>query len=289
MLVSKIRHRNWLRPKFSDSSVFTWFSSFAFTSEPSQDFSSLMSRKPCILVILILENSFLWRQMSQALSLIGWVASLLVYPVYPVYPINAGRIRMGVWCRRSPSSSSRCVGAQLWKLCCKENGRARCPYEKVVGPRWSIEFGKAGQVDFLGIGSGKDAWEAFAKDYKTDMRNSTWTKLQAPHFLIAEIGLTSKTLMKKFQENRTSITLMKDFVNRLDANNISAVKCLVYDGADGGRLTDSDAASKFLNESGILINVPYMSAETVLNKFDKVEKLEETLSKLFSGVAICHV
>lgn len=250
-----------------------------------------MSRKPCILVILIPLANLVFLTMP---NVSGFV------------PYRLGRISRAVRCtaRRSMPEqsgwefdveevlqSAHDVWGRKFEVFVAEKMGKR--YEKVIGPGWSINFGKAGQVDFLGIGSGKDAWEAFAKDYKTDMRNSTWTKLQAPHFLIAEIGLTSKTLMKKFQENRTSITLMKDFVSRLDANNISAVKCLVYDGADGGRLTDSDAASKFLNESGILINVPYMSAETVLNKFNKVEKLEETLSKLFpklfSGVTICHV
>ena len=154
-------------------------------------------------------------------------------------------------------------------------------YEKVIGPGWSVNFGKAGQVDFFGIGSGKDAWEAFAKDHKTDMHNTTWTKLQTPHFLIAEIGLTSKTLMKKFKENRTSLTLMKDFVNRLESNKINAVKCLVYDGADADRFTNSDATAKFLNESGILINIPYLCAETVLAKFDETSKLRgDSLGRL---------
>ena len=43
----------------------------------------------------------------------------------------------------------------------------------MIGPGWSIDFGKAGQVDFLGIGSGKDAWEAFAKDSRADQQICT--------------------------------------------------------------------------------------------------------------------
>eukprot|EP00434_Breviolum_minutum_P032696 symbB.v1.2.028915.t1/scaffold3102.1/size63526/3 len=42
--------------------------------------------------------------------------------------------------------------------------------------------------------------------------------------------------------NCQRLTLMKDFVNGLESNNINAVKCLVYDGADAGRFTNSDAA-----------------------------------------------
>ena len=60
----------------------------------------------------------------------------------------------------------------------KKMGELDVHIEKVVGPRWSIEFGKAGQVDFFGCqrkGCGK---EAFAN---TKPICTTWTKLPTPH------------------------------------------------------------------------------------------------------------
>ena len=171
-------------------------------------------------------------------------------------------------------------------------------YEKVIGPGWSVDISKAGRVNFLGIGSGRDAWEAFANDHTTDMRNTTRARLERPHFLIAETGLTGKTLMKKFKENRTTLKFMQDFVSSLQSKNINAVKCLVYDRVDAEGLATSDAAAKFLNESGILISIPYLTAETLLDKWDEnLSELREDLSKLredlkllglISGLTICH-
>jgi hypothetical protein len=146
-------------------------------------------------------------------------------------------------------------------------------------------MGKQGQLDFLGVGSGIDAWEAFAKDFTTHMRDATSAKLQQHHFLVAEIGLTTKTLVKKFQDNATSLTLMHSLVSRLQSCNIPAVKCLVYDGADAQEFADSDYGRKFLDEGGILINVPYLCAETILAKFDETAKLREEIAKLREEIA----
>ena len=59
--------------------------------------------------------------------------------------------------------------------------------------------GKKGQIDFLAVADGYEAWEGFAKDHMTHMHNSTRITLHGPHFLIAEIGLTTQTLVKKNQ------------------------------------------------------------------------------------------
>ena len=172
-------------------------------------------------------------------------------------------------------------------------------YRPVLGmQRWDfdIDMGKKGQVDFLGVGNGIEAWQAFAKDYKAYMHNATYTKLQKPHFLISEIGLTTQTLKKKFEDNETSLLLLQTFVSRVESSNLSAVKCLVYDGADAEDFTKCDEARKFMDEGGVLINIPYLSAETVLDKLNETTKLREETTKLredirrllnLSGVMAC--
>ena len=58
-------------------------------------------------------------------------------------------------------------------------------YRPVLGlQRWDfdIDMDKKEQVDFLGVGNGIEAWQAFAKDYEAHMHNDTYTKLQKPHF-----------------------------------------------------------------------------------------------------------
>jgi hypothetical protein len=54
---------------------------------------------------------------------------------------------------------------------------------------------------------------------------------------------------------------MQDFIANIQASNLNAVKCLVYDGADAEDFTKTEA-SKFL-EGGVLVNIPYLSAESV--------------------------
>ena len=145
---------------------------------------------------------------------------------------------------------------------------------------FSVDMGKKGQIDFLAVADGYEAWEGFAKDHMTHMHNSTRATLHGPHFLIAEIGLTTPTLIKKFKDNATSLRLMHTFVSTMRSNNFSAVKCLVYDGADAEDFSKSKIARQFLDEGGILINIPYLSAETVLAKLNETTKLrEEILAK----------
>jgi len=87
---------------------------------------------------------------------------------------------------------------------------------------------------------------------------------------------------------------MQDVVSSLQSKNINAVKCLVYDAVDAEGLATSEAAAKFLNESGILISIPYLTAETVLGKFDEIGKAREELQELrellslISGLKNCH-
>ena len=124
-----------------------------------------------------------------------------------------------------------------WGRCFEKHDvqRLGSKYRPVLGTqRWDfdIDMGKKGHVDFLGLGNGIEAWQAFAQDYKAYMRNATYTKLQKPHFLIAEIGLTTQTLKKKFDDNATLLMLLQSFVSSVESSNLSAVKCLVYDGAD---------------------------------------------------------
>ncbi|CAK9101502.1 Uncharacterized protein SCF082_LOCUS47467 [Durusdinium trenchii] len=135
-------------------------------------------------------------------------------------------------------------------------------------------------VDFLGVADGYEAWEDFAKDHMTHMHNSTCATLQAPHFLIAEIGLTTQTLVKKMKDNATSLRLMETFVSTMRSKNFSAAKCLVYDGADAEDFTKTNLARQFLDEGGILINIPYLSADTVLAKLNETTKLREELEAL---------
>jgi len=145
---------------------------------------------------------------------------------------------------------------------------------------FSVDVGKKGQIDFLAVADGYEAWEGFAKDHMTRMHNSTRATLHGPHFLIAEIGLTTQTLINKFKDNATSLRLMHTFVSTMRSNNFSAVKCLVYDGADAEDFSKSKIARQFLDEGGILINIPYLSAETVLAKLNETTKLrEEILAK----------
>jgi len=158
-------------------------------------------------------------------------------------------------------------------------------YRPVMGlQRWDfdIDMGKKGQVDFLGVGNGIEAWQAFAKDYKAYMHNATYTKLQKPHFLIAEIGLTTQTLKKKFDDNATSLLLLQSFVSSVESHNLNAVKCLVYDGADAEDFTKCHEARKFMDQGGILINIPYLSAETVLDKLNETTKLREEIRQLLN-------
>lgn len=132
-------------------------------------------------------------------------------------------------------------------------------YRPVLGKAFAIDMSGRGRVDFLG--GGLEAWQAFAKDYPTYMHTTTLARLQRPHFLIAEIGLTTKTLRQKFQKKAKSLSLMQDFTANIQASNLNAVKCLVYDGADAEDFTKTEA-SKFL-EGGVLVNIPYLSAESV--------------------------
>ena len=163
-------------------------------------------------------------------------------------------------------------------------------YRPVLG-RWDfdIDMGKKGQVDFLGVGNGIEAWQAFAKDYEAHMHNATYTKLQKPHFLIAEIGLTTQTLKKKFDDNATSLLLLESFVRSVESRNLSAVKCLVYDGADAEDFTKCHEATNFMDEGGVLINIPYLTAETILDKLNETTKLREEIRQLLnrSGVMAC--
>ena len=68
-------------------------------------------------------------------------------------------------------------------------------------------------------------------------------------------------------------------MSNIQTSNLSAAKCLVYDGADAEDFTNSDAARNFLDEGGILINNPYLSAETALAKFNETAKLREEIEK----------
>ena len=149
-------------------------------------------------------------------------------------------------------------------------------YEPVLGNKFDISNGKQWEVDFLGVGSGKEAWEEFAKDHKTYMNEETRGKLRKPHF-IAEIGLTTQTLKKKFADKAKSLQVLHDFVSSVEASSFAAVKCLVYDGADAEDFTQSQEANTFLDTGGALVNVPYLSAETVLAKFDETAKLKEEI------------
>ena len=158
---------------------------------------------------------------------------------------------------------------------------------------FSVDMGKKGQIDFLAVADGYQAWEGFAKDHVTHMHNSTCATLHGPHFLIAEIGLTTQTLVKKFKDNATSLRLMQTFVSTMRSNNFSAVKCLVYDGADAEDFAKSNSARQFLDEGGILINIPYLSAETVLAKLNETTKLRAELQALradlkLSGLTLCR-
>ena len=191
--------------------------------------ASFMRRKPCILVILIplAEFIFLTPNVSGFVPYRGPISvrctrqSMQVQSEWGFeleYVLQAAH---DVWERNFEDFIGRKTGER---------------YEKVIGPGWSVDISKAGRVNFLGIGSGRDAWEAFAKDHTTDMRNTTRARLERPHFLIAETGLTGKTLMKKFKENRTTLKFMQDFVSSLQSKNINAVKCLVYDRVDAERL-----------------------------------------------------
>ena len=159
--------------------------------------------------------------------------------------------------------------------------QAGSKYRPVLGNTFAVDMGGRGQVDFLGVGRGHEAWQAFAQDYRTYMHNTTLDRLQGPHFLIAEIGLTTKTLRQKFQKEARSLSLMQEFITNIEASNLSAVKCLVYDGADAEDFTNSTEASKFLDEGGVLVNIPYLSAETVLAKLNEQSaKLNEQSAKL---------
>ena len=162
---------------------------------------------------------------------------------------------------------------------------------------FSVDMGKKGQIDFLAVADGYQAWEGFAKDHMTYMHNSTCATLHGPHFLIAEIGLTTQTLVKKFKDNATSLRLMQTFVSTMRSNNFSAVKCLVYDGADAEDFAKSNSARQFLDEGGILINIPYLSAETVLAKLNETTKLRAELQAelqalradlKLSGLTLCR-
>ena len=154
---------------------------------------------------------------------------------------------------------------------------------------FSVDMGKKGQIDFLAVADGYEAWEGFAKDHMTHMHNSTRVTLHGPHFLIAKIGLTTQTLIKKFKDNATSLRLMQTFVSTMRSNNFSAVKCLVYDGADAEDFTKSKIARQFLDEGGILINIPYLSAETVLAKLNETTKLREELQAYLKLSGLNHL
>ena len=173
-------------------------------------------------------------------------------------------------------------------------------YQMVVGERFEVDMGKQGQIDFLGVGTGAEAWEAFAQQYPVKMCDATCGTLQGPHFLIAEIGLTSATLKKKFKDNARSLKLLQGFVSSLNATGIGAVKCLVYDGADAEDFAESEEGKQFMDEGGILMNIPYLTAETVLAKLDEPAKLREEIAKQreeigklredlqLSGATTCH-
>jgi len=157
--------------------------------------------------------------------------------------------------------------------------KLRAGYAPVL-ESFSVDMGKNGQIDFLAVADGYEAWEGFAKDHMAHMGNSTRETLHGPHFLIAEIGLTTQTLVKKFKDNATSLRLMQKFVSTMRSKDFSAVKCLVYDGADAEDFAKSKIAGQFLGEGGILINIPYLSAETILAKLNETTKLREELQAL---------
>eukprot|EP00434_Breviolum_minutum_P005898 symbB.v1.2.005200.t2/scaffold299.1/size236002/12 len=163
--------------------------------------------------------------------------------------------------------------------------QARSHYQMVVGERFEVDMGKQGQIDFLGVGTGAEAWEAFAQEYPVQMCDATCSTLQGPHFLIAEIGLTSATLKKKFKDNARSLKLLQGFVSSLNATGIGAVKCLVYDGADAEDVAESEEGKQFMDEGGILMNIPYLTAETVLAKLEEPAKLREEIGKLGEEIA----
>jgi len=156
---------------------------------------------------------------------------------------------------------------------------ARSHYQMVVGEKFEVDMGKQGQIDFLGVGTGAEAWEAFAQEYPVQMSDATHGTLQGPHFLIAEIGLTSATLKKKFKDSARSLKLLQGFVSSLNATGIGAVKCLVYDGADAEDFAESEEGKQFMDEGGILMNIPYLTAETVLAKLEEPAKLREEIGK----------
>ena len=156
---------------------------------------------------------------------------------------------------------------------------ARSHYQVVVGEKFEVDMGKQGQIDFLGVGTGAEAWEAFAQEYPVQMCDATRGTLQGPHFLIAELGLTSATLKKKFKDSARSLKLLQGFVSSLNATGIGAVKCLVYDGADAEDFAESEEGKQFMDEGGILMNIPYLTAETVLAKLEEPAKLREEIGK----------
>ena len=131
--------------------------------------------------------------------------------------------------------------------------QARSYYQMVVGERFGVDMGKQGHIDFLGVGTGAEAWEAFAQHYPGKMCDATYARLRGPHFLIAEIGLTSAKLQKKFKDNARSLKLLQGFVSSLNATGIGAVKCLVYDGADAEDFAESEEGKQFMDEGGILL------------------------------------
>ena len=119
-------------------------------------------------------------------------------------------------------------------------------YEPVLGDQFDISNGKHWQIDFLGVGSGKEAWEEFAEDYQTYMNEESEGKLQKPHLLVAEIGLTTQTLKKKFADKAKSLQVLDDFVTSVKARGFTAVKCSVYDGADAEDFTQTESRGENL-------------------------------------------
>lgn len=103
-------------------------------------------------------------------------------------------------------------------------------YHPLLGASYNVAMGQQGEIDFLAVGS-PGAWRNFAKDRAVHMNEKARSSLTGNHLIIAEVGLTFKTLQRKFSNNATSLRFLNSFHAVSTAHGIPAVKVLVYDGA----------------------------------------------------------
>ena len=151
-----------------------FFRSFAFASEPSKMAS--LSRKPCVLVILVCTN-------------FSFLTGFLIVSGFVLYRL--GHISAAVRCTARQlihlTDAKFDVEPQLCLPCCKTNGGA------VGEGDWPWMVHRFGQS-----GSGRLPWDRQRKgclgsirkrsqSRSADMHNTTCARLEGPHFLIAEI------------------------------------------------------------------------------------------------------